>query len=132
MAVPSMQAQGKKSNDKLLFSRNNLVAWCTIPYDSKKRNSEERAIMLKDLGFRSFAYDWRANDLPMMETELATLKKYGIHLKSVWFWVNEVPGKELDDADETILQTLKKTNSKTELWVSFPKAISKNWPKMTR
>ncbi len=59
-------AQQKKAKNDLLFSRDNLVAWCIIPYDSKKRNPEERATMLKELEFRSFAYDWRNNDLPMI------------------------------------------------------------------
>src|SRR6187455_1415144 len=116
-------AQQKKAKNDLLFSRDNLIAWCTIPYDSKKRNSEERAAMLKELGFRSFAYDWRNNDLPMMETELSTMKKYGIKVNAAWLFVNEVPGKILDDADEAVLRTLKKTNTKLELWVSFPNSF---------
>lgn len=111
---------GTKTKNNLLFSQNNLVAWCTIPYDSKKRNSEERAVMLKDLGFASFAYDWRTQDLPNMETELATLQKHGIKLKSVWFWVNGGKTQVLDEENETILKTLEKTNTKTELWISFP------------
>lgn len=117
-----------KLNNDLLFARNNLIAWCTIPYDSKKRNSEERALMLKELGFTSFAYDWRAQDLPNMETELATLKKHGIKLGSVWFWVNGGKTGLLDEAAETILRTLKKTNTKTELWVSFPKSYFEGMP----
>jgi hypothetical protein len=111
--------QGGRSNE-MLFSRQNLVAWCTIPFDSKKRNSAERAMMLKDLGFTSFAYDWRVPDLPDMQTELATLKKHGIALKSVWFWVNGGGNNVLDEANEIILQTLEKTKTKTELWLSFP------------
>src|SRR5262245_59245051 len=34
-----------------LFARENLVAWCIVPFDSKKRGPEERAAMLKKLGF---------------------------------------------------------------------------------
>lgn len=115
--------QGSKTGNDLLFSQNNLLAWCTIPFDRKKRNSEERAMLLKELGFTSFAYDWRAQDLPNMETELATLKKHGIKLSSVWFWVNGGKDEILDAANETILTTLAKTNSKTELWVSFPNSF---------
>ena len=111
---------GTKIKNDMLFSQKNLLAWCTVPYDSKKRNSEERALMLRELGFTSFAYDWREPDLPNMETEFATLKKYNIRLKSVWFWVNGENDQLLDDANERILKTLAKTNTKTELWVSFP------------
>ncbi|MEP6594850.1 MAG: TIM barrel protein [Ginsengibacter sp.] len=123
----SSKLQGTKTRNDLLFSQKNLLAWCTVPYDSKKRNSEERAVMLKELGFTSFAYDWRASDLPNMETEFATLKKYNIELKAIWFWVSG--GKErLDDANETILRTLEKTNTKTELWVSFPTGYFEGMP----
>ncbi len=59
-------------------------------------------------------------DLPNMETELAALKKHGIGLKSVWFWVDSGKGQILDEANETILKILEKTNTETELWVSFP------------
>src|SRR5262249_27037481 len=47
-----------------LFGRPNLVAWCIVPFDAKKRGPEERAAMLERLGFRRFAYDWRAEHLP--------------------------------------------------------------------
>jgi sugar phosphate isomerase/epimerase len=112
--------QDTKIKNKILFSQKNLLAWCIVPYDSKKRNSEERAVMLKELGFTSFAYDWREQDLPNMETEFTTLKKYNIRLKAVWFWVDGGTDQLLDEANETILKTLAKTNTKTELWVSFP------------
>jgi len=112
--------QVTKTKNTLLFSQKNLIAWCIVPYDSKKRNSEERALMLKDLGFTSFAYDWRAQDLPNMETEFATLKKYNISLKAVWFWVSGANNGVLDEANETILKELAKSQTKTELWVSFP------------
>jgi hypothetical protein len=112
--------QQEKKTGKSIYAKQNLVAWCIVPYDSRKRNAAERAAMLNKLGIQSFAYDWRANDLPLMDVELNTLRKSGIHLKSVWFWVNG-GGKEMfDEANEVILSTLKKTNTRTELWVSFP------------
>ena len=40
-----------------LFRRDNLVAWCIVPFDAQKRGPEERAAMLERLGFRHFAYD---------------------------------------------------------------------------
>ena len=120
--------QGTKIKNDILFSQKNLLAWCIVPYDSKKRNSEERAVMLKELGFTSFAYDWREQDLPNMETEFTTLKKYNIRLKSVWFWVTGEKDPLLDDANETILKTLAKTNTKTELWVSFPAKYFEGMP----
>ena len=47
----------------------NLFAWCIVPYDSKNRTPEERIAMLKELGFNSYAYDWRIKNLDEMEHE---------------------------------------------------------------
>src|SRR5690242_2920825 len=52
---------------KALFARDNLVAWCIVPFDSRQRSPEDRADLLKRLGFRRFAYDWRAEHLPTFE-----------------------------------------------------------------
>ena len=35
-----------------LFARENLVAWCIVPFDAKKRGPAERVAMLKKLGFK--------------------------------------------------------------------------------
>lgn len=112
--------QGTKSNNNMLFAKNNLLAWCIVPYDSKKRSSEERALMLKELGITSIAYDMRTNDLPNMETEFVTLKKHNIQMKGIWFWINVEKDQQLTSDNEAILKALAKTNTKTELWVSFP------------
>src|SRR4051812_20241643 len=53
-------ARAQEPGREGLFGRDNLVAWCIVPYDGKKRGPEERAAMLDRLGFRRFAYDWRA------------------------------------------------------------------------
>lgn len=116
----STKLHGSKVNNNMPFAKNNLLAWCIVPYDSKKRNSEERAMMLKELGINSLAYDMRDADLPNMETEFNTFKKYNIQMKGIWFWINIEKDQALNNANETILKTLAKTNTKTELWVSFP------------
>src|SRR4029079_10019034 len=96
------QLQASKKDNGLLFSKNNLLAWCIVPYDSKKRTSEERALMLKELGIASLAYDMRDPDLPNMETEFLTLKKYSIQMKGIWFWIDVEKDQVLTDANETI------------------------------
>lgn len=96
-----------------IYARDNLVAWCIVPFDSKKRSPEERAAMLKKLGFKKFAYDWRAEHLPTFERELAALKKEGIELTAVWF-----PAGLGKDA-QTLLDALKKHEIKTQLWITM-------------
>ncbi|HKI20992.1 MAG TPA: TIM barrel protein, partial [Isosphaeraceae bacterium] len=95
-----------------LYSRENLVAWCIVPFDSKRRTPEERAAMLERLGFRRFAYDWRAEHIPSFDAELEALKRHGIRLDA--FWV--APG-ELNRESRIILDLLKRHGIKTQLWV---------------
>jgi sugar phosphate isomerase/epimerase len=108
-----------QKNTVALFSKQNLVAWCIVPYDSLKRTPAQRAQMLQELGIQKFAYDWRDEHLPTMAQEIATMRKAGIQLKSVWFWVNGNQDKILDKTNEFILETLKKQQVQTELWLSF-------------
>ncbi|CAN5594278.1 TIM barrel protein [soil metagenome] len=104
----------------LLFSKDNLVAWCIVPYDKENRTPQQRAAMLNDLEIRALAWDWRAEHLPVFEEEIQILKDNDIELAAVWFWITGMEGEKLDEASEKILQTLEKTNTQTVLWVSFP------------
>ena len=58
-----------------VFSKNNLVAWCIVPFDSKRRGPEERAQMLSRLGFTKFAYDYRAEHIPTFDAEIDAFVK---------------------------------------------------------
>ncbi len=53
-----------------IFAQNlnmdNYFAWCIVPFDNQNRTPEQRIEMLKNLGFKSYAYDWRAEHLPEM------------------------------------------------------------------
>ena len=95
-----------------LFARDKLIAWCIVPFDSKQRGPVERASMLKRLGFRHFAYDWRAKDIPTFDAEVEALKKEGVALDA--FWV--APGV-LNSESRLILDVLKRHGVKAQLWV---------------
>jgi len=107
---PAAQTASKSAEQ--LFARDNLVAWCIVPFDSKKREPEERAAMLQRLGFKHFAYDWRAEHIPSFDGEVEALKRHGIKLDG--FWV--APG-ELNRESRIILDLLKRHGIKAQLWV---------------
>ena len=67
-----------------LFSRKNRVAWCIVPFDSKRRGPEERAEMLERLGFTRFAYDWRDEHVASFDAEIDALSRRGIALQAFW------------------------------------------------
>ncbi len=95
-----------------LFSRTNLVAWCIVPFDARKRGPEERAEMLDKLGIRRLAYDYRAEHVPTFDAEMVALKRHRIELLAWWF-----PGA-LNDEASLILDTLKRHDLKAQLWVT--------------
>ena len=107
----TVHAQGPEPSPNALFGRDNLVAWCIVPFDSKKRSPEDRAAMLAKLGFKHFAYDWRAEHVPTFDAEIAALKKHGISLDA--FWV--APG-ELNADSRRILDVLGRNQVKAQLW----------------
>lgn len=82
------------SAPKNLFSKDNLVAWCIVPYDSKKRSPDERAVMLNTLGITKMAYDWREEHIPSFDAELTALKKHGIKLEAFWYMSGLAPEKD--------------------------------------
>jgi putative heme-binding domain-containing protein len=72
------------AEEPALFKRDNLVAWCIVPFDSKNRGPAERAAMVKKLGFTKVAYDWRANHVPTFEEEIVQYKKHGLEYFAFW------------------------------------------------
>jgi hypothetical protein len=38
-----------------LFARDNLVAWCIVPFDDRDRSPRDRAAMLQRIGIRRLA-----------------------------------------------------------------------------
>ncbi len=67
-----------------IFARSNLVAWCIVPFDAKKRGPAERAEMVAKLGFPRVAYDWRAEHVAEFETEILEYKKRGLDYFAFW------------------------------------------------
>ncbi|MBA4016533.1 MAG: hypothetical protein C0483_05040 [Pirellula sp.] len=110
-AVANNKAVAADATDDL-FRRDNLVAWCIVPFDAKKRGPEERAAMLEKLGFKHFAYDFRAEHVPTFEAEIEACRRHGVELSAWWF-----PGSLNADALH-ILALCKKHNIHPELWIS--------------
>jgi len=98
---------------KDILAADNLVAWCIVPFDAKKRTPTERVEMLQKLGFKKYAYDWRAEHLPTFDEEVGLLKKAGIELTAVWFPAN------LGDDAKKLLAVIEKHKVTPQLWMMF-------------
>jgi len=112
--------QHGKSTDSTtgqVFARDNLVAWCIVPFDVKKRGPEERAQMLDKLGFKKFAYDWRDEHVASFDEELEALRRHHILLQA--FWMPYGPNPQANKYYATILALLKRHEIRTQLWWSY-------------
>jgi hypothetical protein len=106
LAVPATAAPAD------LWSPDNLVAWCIVPFDAAKRGPEARAEMLQRLGFRQFAYDWRAEHVPTFDAEIRACARRGVTITAWWF-----PTK-LDASAQRILAAIERNRIRPQLWVT--------------
>jgi hypothetical protein len=95
-----------------LFARSNLVAWCIVPFDAKKRGPEERAQMLERLGIKRLAYDYRPEHIPTFDAEVEAMKRHGIEFTAWWFPTT------LDDEARAILRVIERHKITPQLWVT--------------
>jgi sugar phosphate isomerase/epimerase len=109
LLLPATPARAGKD----IFAHDNLVPWCIVPFDAKKRGPEERAAMLEKLGFKHFAYDWRAEHVPTFAAEIEALKKHGVEFTAFW------------GAHEEAFKLFEKFGMKPQIWISAssPKAL---------
>jgi sugar phosphate isomerase/epimerase len=103
-----------------VFARSNLVAWCIVPFDAKKRGPEERAKMLAWLQIKRLAYDYRAEHIPTFDAEVEAMNRHGIELTAWWF-----PGAVNDEA-RTILKVIERHKITPQLWVMGGGATAKD------
>jgi hypothetical protein len=123
IAVTTLMLEGNTTTGGILFARENLIAWCVIPFDSMHRTALERAQMLKRLGIGRLAIDWRAKDIPHFDEEIATLRKNHITIQAFWLRGNMYPERKRasspDGDAEVVLATLKRNKLSTQIWDPF-------------
>jgi len=98
-------ANGKEAADN--FQRDQLVAWCIVPFDAKQRGPEARAAMVQGLGMTRVAYDWRDVHVPTFEDEIVQYKKHNIEFFAFWGW---------HDAFEPLIE---KHGIHPQIWIMF-------------
>jgi sugar phosphate isomerase/epimerase len=110
---------GNSDGDSLI-EKENLLAWCIVPFDAESRTPQERAEMLVDLGITHFAYDYRDEHIPSFREEIETLMDHHISLDAVWLWVDPQWEEPLNSAGREIFDILRVTGTKTEIWLGLP------------
>jgi sugar phosphate isomerase/epimerase len=116
LTILILLAPGLASAEAPVFGKQNLVAWCIVPFDAVGRGPVQRARMLKSLGIEKFAYDWREKDIPTFDQELDALREQGIELTAFWFPTGMDPANEKNP--RIIVDFLARRKVNTQLWLS--------------
>ena len=90
-----------------------------VPFDNLNRGPVERAVMLNELGFKKFAYDWRDQHLPTFPEEIKALEANDIELTSVWWWIDGQGESLLNDGNAQLLHYLDSMKVSCDIWMSF-------------
>lgn len=98
--------------DELPFAKDNLVAWCIVPFDAKGRGPRERAEMLNRLGITKLAYDWRDEHVPSFEEEIIQSRRHGVEFFALWGW------------HEDFAPLIERHGVRPQLWVTNPSPVA--------
>ncbi|ULQ51525.1 sugar phosphate isomerase/epimerase [Flavihumibacter fluvii] len=113
----SVSLNAQQISHKRNFSKQDIVAWCIVPFDSKNRGPVERANMLNEIGITKLAYDWRDNNIPTFDQELDALKQHHILLQAFWLTSGVNPSGE--KGVEEVFKFLARRKVKTQIWYLF-------------
>lgn len=91
-----------------IYAKDNLVAWCIVPFDAKNRTPAERAEMVKGLGLTKIAYDWRAEHVATFEEEILEYKKRDLEFFAFWDW------------HESLAPLIQKHGIRPQIWKTCP------------
>lgn len=112
-SLPPANGRPQSQPELSLLAPTNLMAWCIVPFDAKKRGPEARAQMLDRLGFRHFAYDWRDEHIPSFDEEIETMRRHGISIDAWWF------PADLGKTSRAILDALQRHDIHPQLWITM-------------
>ena len=102
-----------------VFARDNLLAWCIVPFDARKRGPQERAAMLQRLGIGALAYDWRDEHIERFDEELCQLRDHGVEMTAFWLsgsYPLDEQGVWEDPHLRAALEFVDRNDLKIEMW----------------
>lgn len=99
-------------NNPSLFHKDNLHAWCIVPYDKLERSPSARVEMLRNIGLSRYAYDWRDKHIPTFDEEVEASLAGGLTINAWWFT------RSLDERGRKILEVIDRHGIRPDLWVT--------------
>lgn len=116
LLVPLQLRAESPGADASIFAKNNLVAWCVVPFDASRRTPAERARMLQNLGLTKLAYDWRDEHIPSFEDEIIQMRQRGIEFFAHWTPLGHTA------SFQAMIPLIEKYQIQPQLWIIAPGA----------
>jgi hypothetical protein len=127
MSTKAADATREAIDADSIWVGNNRVAWEAAPYDTKKRNPEQRAQMFQRLGIRHYAYlsstdPWDSMDdvntsQRDVNAEIEAMQRHGIDILAWYFWVNTDDPATVPTVKAT-LEAFKYHKIHPQIWVT--------------
>lgn len=105
-----------------VYAKDNLLAWCVVPFDARRRGPAERAAMLRRLGIRALAYDWRDEHIASFDDELAALRDHDIRLAAFWLnggFPSDAGAARQDRYYRAVLEFVERNDLRIEVWKHY-------------
>ena len=105
-------------NPPKLGADENLVAWAFLNYEPEGRSREQRAQMLKRLGFTKCGYEGHPHLTGQLEDHIIAFRKQGIELIGIYLEIRQANPLEQDYLVKA-LDVIEKQKCKLQLWLTF-------------
>jgi sugar phosphate isomerase/epimerase len=115
----------------MLGSDDNLVAWAFLNYEPEGRSPEERALMLKRLGFTKCGYEGHPHLIDQLEAHIVAYRKHGIELLGIYLAIQKENPLEQDYLVEAI-EILERQKCPLQLWLTIKESLLKDVPEDKR
>ena len=126
----SLRAQAIPMNSGLVID-DNILAWAFLDFDTEERSPQERAKMLKQLGFSKCGYEGHPRYIEQLEEHIIAYRENGIELVGIYLEIREENSIEQNSIKEAI-NILERQNCKTQLWLTINDELLKGIPEEIR
>jgi sugar phosphate isomerase/epimerase len=115
----------------MLGSDENLLAWAFLNYEPEGRSPDERAQMLKRLGFTRCGYEGHPRYIGQLEEHIIAYRKHGVELVGIYLEIRQANPLEQDYLKEAI-EILERRKCKLQLWLTIKDSLLKDIPEDKR
>jgi len=118
-------------NQPRLGADEDLVAWAFLNYEPAGRSPEERAQMLKRLGFTKCGYEGHPHLTGQLEEHIIAYRRHNIELIGIYLEIRQANPLEQDYLRQAI-EVIERQQCRLQLWLTVKDSLFKGVPEDQR